>query len=114
MTDNIVQIPAGQAVTYTATSANPSVVTASVTNGMLTFKSRTVDSVGILDNFSAGYQGTLTGNITAERYYATSLTYNQHFMGSPVSTPSFSQFGANGTAGFVTPTANCDETRLVI
>ena len=82
------------------------------TNGALTFKSRTVDSVGIIDNFSTGYTGTLTGNITAERYYAQSLTYDQHYMGSPVNAPSLTQFNASGTPGFVIDPW-CDETRLV-
>ncbi len=36
VTDNIVAIPAGQAITYTATSDNPNIVTASVSNGQLT------------------------------------------------------------------------------
>jgi uncharacterized protein YodC (DUF2158 family) len=79
-------------------------------NGTLTFKSRTVDSVGIIDNFSSGYAGTLTGSITAERYYATSLTLNQHFMGSPVNTPSMTQFGASGTPGNIID-LTCDETQ---
>jgi hypothetical protein len=79
-------------------------------NGTLTFKSRTVDSVGIIDNFSSGYAGTLTGSINAERYYATSLTLNQHFMGSPVNTPSMTQFGASGTPGNIID-LTCDETQ---
>jgi len=81
------------------------------TNGNLTFKSNTVNNVGIIDNFSGGYTGTLTGSINAERYYATSLTFNQHFMGSPVNTPSLTQLAASGSAGFVDdPT--CDELTL--
>jgi len=83
------------------------------TGGDLTFKSTTVNSVAIIDNFSAGYSGTLTGNINAERYYAASATYNQHYMGSPVNTPSMAQFGASGTPGYVIPYPyECDETRL--
>ena len=82
------------------------------TGGTLTFKSTTVNSVGIIDNFSSGYAGTLSGSIAAERYYATSLTYNQHYMGSPVNAPSLAQFSASGTPGFVIDPW-CDETRLV-
>lgn len=82
------------------------------TNGTLTFKSTSVTAIGIINNFSSGYAGTLTGSINAERYYASSSTYNQHYIGSPVNSPSFSQFGASGTPGYVTPTGNCDETQL--
>ena len=82
------------------------------TNGTLTFKSAAVNSVGIIDNFSSGYTGTITGNINAERYYAQSVTYDQHYMGSPVNSPALSQFNASGTSGFVIDPW-CDETRLV-
>ena len=84
------------------------------TNGTLTFKSTSTTTAAVLDNFSAGYSGTLTPTavVKSERYYSTSLTYDQHFMGSPVNSPSLSQFGATGTPGFVTPEPNCDETRL--
>ena len=84
------------------------------TNGTLTFKSTSTTHAAILDNFSSGYTGTLTPTATvkSERYYSTSLTYDQHFMGSPVNSPALSQFGASGTPGFVTPEPNCDETRL--
>jgi hypothetical protein len=79
---------------------------------LVTFRSRSESDVAILDNFSTGFVGTITNRIYAERYYKSSLTYDQHFMGSPVNTPTFAQFGASGTAGFVIPTANCDETQL--
>jgi hypothetical protein len=81
------------------------------TSGTLTFKSNTVDSVAIIDNFEPGYTGTLSGNITAERYYATSLTFNQHYMGSPVNTPSLAQFGASGTPGYIQD-QNCSELEV--
>ena len=80
--------------------------------GTVTFKSTSVSSVAYLDNFSTGFTGTYSGQLTAERYYDASSTYNQHYMGSPVNAPSLSQFGASGTAGFVTPLASCDETKL--
>ena len=84
------------------------------TNGALTFKSTSTTTAAVLDNFSSGYTGTLTPTaiVKAERYYSASLTYNQHFMGSPVNSPALSQFGASGTPGFVTPKPNCDETKL--
>ena len=80
--------------------------------GTVTFKSTSVNSVAYLDNFTAGFTGTYSGQISAERFYASSSTYNQHFMGSPVNTPAFSQFGAAGTAGYIVPTGNCDESHI--
>jgi len=82
--------------------------------GTLTFKSPSVTQVAVLDNFSPGFAGTLTGTIHAERFYAapSANSYNQHFIGSPVSNAGLAQFGAGGASGFVTPTANCDETQL--
>ncbi|MDB5282796.1 MAG: C-terminal target protein [Bacteroidota bacterium] len=83
--------------------------------GVLTFLSTSVSQVAIIDNFSPGYSGSLNGIIHAQRYYGggTSInSYNQHFMGSPVNSPSFSQFGASGTAGYIIPTANCDEAHV--
>jgi PKD repeat protein len=83
------------------------------TNGSLTFLSTSVTQAGIIDNFSGTNQGTLTGSITAQRYYASAtLGRNQHLLGSPVSAPALSQFGASGTAGFVIPKPDCDETQM--
>ncbi|MDB5281870.1 MAG: hypothetical protein JWO06_945, partial [Bacteroidota bacterium] len=85
------------------------------TSGGLTFLSTSVNQVAIIDNFSPGYSGTMSGNIYAQRFYGggTSInSYNQHFMGSPVSSPAFSQFGASGTPGYIIPTANCDESHV--
>jgi len=66
-------------------------------------KSTSSSQVAIIDNFSSGsFTGTYSGSITAERYFDASLTYNQHYMGSPVNAPALSQFGASGTPGFVT------------
>jgi hypothetical protein len=83
-------------------------------SGRLTFKSNSADHSAVLDNFSAGFTGTLTGTIYAERGYASpsANSYNQHFMGSPVSNATLTQFGAGGSSGFVTPTSDCDETQL--
>lgn len=85
-------------------------------SGLLTFLSTSVTHCAIIDNFSdAGFSGTMTGNITAQRYHAAaSGTFNQHLMGAPVSGAAFSDItavsGSNGVA--VTPTADCDETQL--
>ena len=81
-------------------------------SGIVTFKSTSVNGVAYLDNFSSGFSGTYSGQLSAERYYNTSNTYNQHFMGSPVNTPALSQFGVSGNTGFVTPKPSCDETAL--
>ncbi|MDW8273759.1 MAG: Ig-like domain-containing protein, partial [Chitinophagales bacterium] len=85
--------------------------------GVLNFKSPNEHHSAILDNFSPGFSGTITGNVRAERGYAaataTSL-YSQHYFSSPINNVPFSQFaplyGSDGV--YVTPTANCDETQL--
>jgi autotransporter-associated beta strand protein len=80
--------------------------------GLVLMKSTSSSQVAIIDNFSSGsFTGTYSGSITAERYFDASLTYNQHYMGSPVNAPALSQFGASGTPGFVTP-QNCSELEL--
>lgn len=77
-------------------------------NNLLTFRSISTTEVAILDNFSSGFTGTLTGSIKAERYYASpaAQSFGQHFMGSPVDAPTFGQFGASGVAGQIQP-LNC-------
>jgi hypothetical protein len=86
-----------------------------VSQGKLTLQSNSVTQCAILDNFSAGNQGSLTGAITAQRYYSQALSYDssyQHMMGSPVNNPPFSQFGDSGTTGYVIPMPDCDESRM--
>ena len=103
---NGAQMQTGSAVDiYTALDLKTG--TFDATNGTLTFKSTSVTNVGIINNFSTNYGGTITGNIKAERYYDGSTTYNQHYMGSPVNTPALSQFGATGTPGYVIPQPTC-------
>lgn len=80
------------------------------TNGSMTFLSTSVTQCAIINDFSGGFSGTLTGAVHAQRFYNSSLTFYQHFMGSPVNTPNFSQIGISGTPGYIIPTANCDET----
>jgi hypothetical protein len=81
----------------------------------LTFLSTSVTHCAIIDNFSPGFSGTMSGPITAQRYHnAASGTFNQHLMGSPINSGAFSSFttvsGTDGVA--VTPTSDCDETQL--
>lgn len=84
-------------------------------SGLLTFLSTAVDHCAIIDNFSSGFGGTVSGNVTAQRYHASAVgTFDQHMMGSPVNNGAFSDFIAlSGTDGVaVTPTSDCDETQL--
>lgn len=78
----------------------------------LRFRSISETESAVLDNFSSGFSGTLTGTIQAERYYGapSANSYNQHFMSSPLNSTPLTQFGANGTAGYIINTA-CDETQ---
>lgn len=93
-----------------------------ISQGVLVFGSNSSSSSAILDNFSAGFTGVLSGvtgnNVKAQRFYDQSYTYNQHMMGSPLASsngstngPSFAYFGANSQSGYVIP-QNCDETQL--
>ncbi len=86
--------------------------TLNTANGTLRFRSTADNQIAIIDNFSAGYSGSISGPITAERYYHSSSTYDAHYMGSPVNNAPLSQFGAGGGGGFAIPTGTCDETQL--
>lgn len=81
-------------------------------NNRLRFRSISETETAVLDNFSSGFGGSLTGTVQAERYYGapTANSYNQHFMSSPLTSTPLTQFGANGTAGYIINTA-CDETQ---
>ncbi|MFN8298885.1 MAG: PKD domain-containing protein [Chitinophagales bacterium] len=84
--------------------------TLNTTAGILRFRSTGSSSYAVLDNFSSGFSGSLTGNVTAERYYdAAGAAKNQHLMGSPITATPLSAFGASGTPGYIIPTSNCDE-----
>ncbi len=85
--------------------------TLNTTAGILRFRSTSSTAYAVLDNFSAGFSGTVNGNVTAERYYdaAGSGAKNQHLMGSPVNAAPLSAFGASGSAGYIIPTSDCDE-----
>jgi YVTN family beta-propeller protein len=66
-----------------------------------------------LDDFSAGFTGYLSGNITVQRGVGGSGTW-QHFISSPVNTPAINDLtalsGPNGT--YVTPSNDCSENLL--
>jgi hypothetical protein len=85
--------------------------TLAINGQTMTFKSTSATDYAILDNFSSGYTGTLSGNATAERYVPVT-GINQHYLGSPVTNTSFAQLGASGTSGFVIPTPNCDQLNV--
>ncbi|MFN8285149.1 MAG: GEVED domain-containing protein [Chitinophagales bacterium] len=87
--------------------------TLDATTGTIRFRSTADNQIAVIDDFSAGYTGTISGTIRAERYYHSSSTYDAHYMGSPINNASFSQFGAGGVGGYAVPTATCDETQLI-
>ena len=81
--------------------------------GFLTFVSNSSNHSAIIDNFSAGMTGSISGSVTMQRRYdaPTSPSYKtQHYMGSPADQPLYTAFGANGVEGrVVNPT--CDEKK---
>lgn len=79
-------------------------------SGTLKFLSLATNDYAILDNFTSGMNGSVSGNVTADRYVGTS-GINQHYFGTPIVNASFGQMGATGTPGFVIPSANCDQTQ---
>ncbi len=83
------------------------------TGGTLIFNSASANQIAILDDFSSGYTGTITGDITARRAYNSAAYQDAHYFGSPVSGPTAGNLGSsNGSGGFVTAMGNCDETQL--
>lgn len=85
--------------------------TLAINGQTMTFNSTSATNYAILDNFSSGFTGTLTGNATAERYVPVT-GINQHYIGSPVTSTTFAQLGASGTPGFVIPKPNCDQLNV--
>ncbi len=82
-------------------------------SAILRFRSTSSNQIAILDDFSSGYTGTITGNITAQRAYDAAAYQDAHYFGTPVGGTVAANFGsANGSSGFVTATGNCDETAL--
>lgn len=84
------------------------------TAGLIYFRSTGASAYAVLDNFSAGFTGTISGNIKAERYYANAgaISHYQHLVGSPVNNAPLSAFGASGTAGYIIPLSTCDEDSI--
>ncbi|MEX0811435.1 MAG: PKD domain-containing protein [Chitinophagales bacterium] len=87
------------------------------TNNNLTIASDS-ESTGIIDDFSAGYTGTLNGDVTVERY-VTNPNNGFHFVGSPVAAANLSDWGGefsisatNGGSNNaqVIPAADCSDT----
>ena len=77
----------------------------------LTFTSSSATQCAVIDNFSAGFTGSINGQVKMQRYYnaPTSPSFKtQHYMGSPANQPLFTQFGASGVEGYVINT-KCDE-----
>jgi hypothetical protein len=86
--------------------------TFTTTGGTLRFKSSAADEYAILDNFSDNtWDGTLAGNVVSERYVPVAGN-NQHYFGTPMVNATFAQLGASGTAGYLIPKPNCDQTQL--
>ena len=87
-----------------------------VSLGTLTFTSASTTQSAILDNFSNGFNGTISGNVYAQRAYDISNYFvtKQHMLGLPVSgaTTILAQIGAGSASGAVTPQPSCDEYTL--
>ncbi|MCX6197679.1 MAG: lamin tail domain-containing protein [Bacteroidetes bacterium] len=79
------------------------------TNGTLRLRSTAVNQCAVINDFSPNtFNGTITGNVTAQRFVAGSGS-RQHQLGVPVNT-TLSDLGAAASSGYFIPTANCDET----
>ncbi|MCS6934999.1 MAG: PKD domain-containing protein [Chitinophagales bacterium] len=78
--------------------------------GVVRLLSNGPNHAAIIDNFSAGFSGTFTGPVAAQRYISGTGNV-QHQMGLPVSA-NLSQIGAGTSSGYVIPKPNCDETEL--
>jgi hypothetical protein len=81
--------------------------------GSLTLLSPDETTAAYIDDFSAGYVGSLIGDVTVERGVASGGNW-QHFIASTVNTPAINTLapmsGANGV--FVTPSFDCSENEL--
>ncbi len=79
------------------------------TNGTFRLRSTAVNQCAVINDFSPNtYNGTITGNVTAQRYVAGAGS-RQHQLGVPVNT-TLSDIGAAASSGYFIPTGNCDET----
>lgn len=79
------------------------------TNGNVTIKSNATGT-GYINNFSSGYTGTLTGNVTIERYNGTASGF--HYLSMPISNPNISEISEVGLIGTdngqVIPQSDCN------
>ncbi|MFN8288226.1 MAG: PKD domain-containing protein [Chitinophagales bacterium] len=83
------------------------------TGATLRFRSTSASQIAVLDDFSSGFGGSISGPITAQRAYDAAAYQDAHYFGSPVDGPTAGNLGsANGSGGFVTAMGNCDETQL--
>ena len=87
--------------------------TLNTTAGTLTLRS---DAAGTawLDDFSSGFTGTLTGNLTVQRYIPGSGV-KYHFLTAPVGGATvggqLAELSPSGS-GFIVPLASCDATQI--
>ncbi len=80
--------------------------------GTLKFLSTSPVHCATID-FTAGNAGSIVGDVIAERWVPLSGG-NIHLISSPVLNPDVAQISATGIPGFVSHTANCDETQSVL
>jgi cyclophilin family peptidyl-prolyl cis-trans isomerase len=90
VTDNIVQVPASQAVTYTVSSANSNLVTGSIANGVLN-----------LSRASASASGSTTMTVTARDLSGTTVssTFTVNVQGIAVVSAASASGTASATVG---------------
>jgi len=88
-------------------------------NGSLNLKS-TATKTTYIDDFSGAYSGTISGNVTLERYVPSVSSGNIfHYIGSVNNSTAGAKWGddfsmgVTGTTGFVTP-SNCDPASPVL
>lgn len=91
------------------------------TSGGSVILGSTASRTANLNDFCGGCAGTYVGNVTAERYIQglPAFTYNQHTLGSPVSTPAVSELADDLVGGlpgvnnvFVTPQSICNPNAI--
>lgn len=100
VSDTIVQIPAGQAVTYSATSSNPSIITASVANGVLTLAAAPGVTTGVVNVTTTATD--LSGNTVSESFAASVNGFFQPITVGANGSKSITYKDADGTTGIFT------------
>jgi hypothetical protein len=104
---------------YRGVSLEAGNVNVTATNTSLTLLSSNVDTMAYLNDFSSGYTGTFTGNLTAERQVAVTGTAWQHMVSSPVSASFYEMvqqgneaYGYPATDAYLIPSTNCSEDSI--